>query len=212
VNLQISFIEDGGAETGGANHLRLTLNANRIPAFFPVLQRGFLLNVRVGCSIRSFLRDQLGLTAEYVEQKVQTLFIDGKPVDDLDRTVVRDGSTLALSSAMPGLLGAALRRGGRYAPMRSQMTYEEGEKTVEVKNGQITVKLFNLTLGEMGSLFLERGIGIAAEDLTDCLRKQSGHFWNGCCGVSVDGENIECGRLPNFEWTTGLVYLQVETI
>ena len=34
--------------------------------------------------------------------------LDGKPVDDIGSSFLHDGSTLALSAAMPGLVGATL--------------------------------------------------------------------------------------------------------
>ena len=55
--------------------------------------------------------------------------LDGKPVDDIGAALVQDGSTLALSAAMPGLVGATLRRGGAYSSFRSAITYHEtGER------------------------------------------------------------------------------------
>jgi len=115
--------ESNEVAAGTADRLHLTLRADWIPLFFSLLQKGFMLEVKVGCSVRSLLLDQMGLSAEYIERRIQTLFVDSKPVDDLDRVAIRDGSTLALSSAMPGLLGATLRRGGYYAAMRSQITH-----------------------------------------------------------------------------------------
>ncbi len=97
---------------------------DRYSSFFQFLQGGFFLGASVGCSIHELLCEQLGLGEEYVLQRITTLFLDGKPVDDIDSAVVRDGATLSLSAAMPGLVGAAMRRGGAFASLRSSITAE----------------------------------------------------------------------------------------
>jgi len=80
--------------------------------FFSAAAEGVLLGVPVGCPIRALLREVLGLTDEYIEARLQTVFLDGKPVDDIDGPLSGTGATLALAPAMPGLMGAMLRRGG----------------------------------------------------------------------------------------------------
>jgi len=158
------------------NHLRLTVKAQAVPLFFPILQKGFIQKITVGCSMMSLLSDQFGLSAEYIESRIQTIFLNGKPIDDMDTAIVRDGSILALSSAMPGVLGATLRRGGYYSRMRSQITHVEEVESPQRTDGQIIVKLFNLTIRELGPLFLQRGIWMDKEELKDFFKSQSHHL------------------------------------
>jgi hypothetical protein len=70
------------------------------------------LMVRAGYTVREVLCGHLGVDPNFLERHIQTIFHDGKAVDDLDSEAVKDGSTLALSAAMPGLAGAILRRQG----------------------------------------------------------------------------------------------------
>ncbi len=100
--------------------LRVTMSR---PAFKALLQRGVGIPDGSGASVREFLQGTLGIDAAYVEEKLQTVFLDGHPVDDFDRAVVRPGAVLALSGAMPGLAGATMRRGGFYARMREGITH-----------------------------------------------------------------------------------------
>jgi hypothetical protein len=195
---------------GKADRLCITMKEDLIPLFFPLLQKGVMLKVSVGCSVRSLLLDQLEIPADYIEGRIQTIFIDGKPVDDLDRVAIRDGSTLALSSALPGLLGATLRRGGYYAALRSQITHGEDLGSFKVRNGRITLKLFNLTLKELGPFFLERGIWLDAEDLADFFKRPTVDFRQGCEDTSLNGEKIDPAGLRDRKWKAGRVYLQVK--
>ncbi|HEX9290245.1 MAG TPA: hypothetical protein VF904_12040, partial [Anaeromyxobacteraceae bacterium] len=82
-----------------------------------------------------------------------------------------DGSLLALSAAMPGLVGATLRRSGPYAVMRAAITRTADRTPQEARGGTIVIrlKLFNLLLEEMGPVLLERGMVLDRGDVLDVL-------------------------------------------
>lgn len=143
--------------------------AERVAFFYPLLQKGFVFRTRPGIPVGALLRDGLGLSAEYIEARIQTVFLDGKPVDDLERALLGEGSTLALAPAMPGLMGAMFRRGGYYAPMRGAITHRGGALPQGAGEGRITVKLFGMALRELGPRFLARGIEVGGEDLAALL-------------------------------------------
>ncbi len=167
------------ADAGAKGRLRITVPADRLARFFPLLQKGFALGVLAGCPIRAFLRDRLGLTDEYIEARIQTVFLDGKPVDDIDGALIRDGATLALAPAMPGLMGAMLRRGGHLAPMRSGITHRNDAAPRGIGEGRITVKLFGMALRELGPQLLELGIEVDAGDLARIVRELPGNCREG---------------------------------
>ena len=194
---------------GAATKLYLSLDDRLIPMFFQLLQKGFMIKAHLGCSIKSLLCQQLDLSPEYLKKRVQTIFLDGKPVDDVDSTIVNEGSTLALSAAMPGLVGAIFRRGSRYAHMRSQISRGERIKSSSVKEAMVSLKLFNILLRELGPAFLNRGIWVKGKDLEDLFKRQSTDFWAGCKVAKVDGEKVDLHKLSEIEWTDEEVYLQV---
>jgi len=174
--------ESNRADAGAEGRLCITVPADRVACFFPLLQKGFELGVLVGCPIRALLRNGLGLTDEYIEARIQTVFLDGKPVDDIDTAHVRDGATLALAPAMPGLMGAMLRRGGYYAPMRSGITHRGDAAPRGIGEGRITVKFFGMAVRELGPHLLERGIEVDAGDLARIVRNLPED-----CGEGLDG-------------------------
>lgn len=192
--------------------LELTVHPGLVPLFFPFLQQGVFLKVRVGCSVKIFLREELRLTEEYIERRIQTVFLDGRPVDDLERVAVPNGASLALSAALPGLLGATLRRGGFYAPMRSQITSRQNEESQAVQEGQVTLKLFNLIVRELGPSLLERGIGLGAQEAEDFFRALPDDFWAGCRLALVDSQAVEPVRLRDRSWGAGRVYLTLVAV
>lgn len=180
--------------------LDLVLEAENVKHFFPLLQRGFMFKARVDCSIKAILCEQVGLNPEYVEDRVKTIFLDGKTVDDMDSAVVKDGSTLALSAAMPGLVGAILRRGGHLALLRSQATYREENKPSSPREGLVVLKLFNLIVEELGPLFLKAGIFVRGGDLKGFFLSLPEEFWVGCKTAKLDGQEVGCDHLREMTW------------
>jgi len=123
--------------------LQLTLDSDLISEFYPLLQRGVWLPVTIGCSLMKLLNSQLGITEAYVLDRITTLFLDGKAIDDLTSAYVENGSTLALSTAMPGLVGSTMRRGGHLAAMRGEITYHPSQ-AIATEAGTVKIKLFNM--------------------------------------------------------------------
>lgn len=158
--------------------------------FFRFLQRGFFLGASVGCSVRAILCEQLGLDEKYVLQRITTIFLDGKPVDDIDSAIVRDGGTLSLSAAMPGLVGAAMRRGGALASLRSSITVREDDASEHRGVGVIQLKLFNMVMQELGPQFLRKGITVKASELIDFFQGQQETFWNEVSSMALNGAPI----------------------
>ena len=191
------------------SELCLYLDERLIPSFFYLLQLGFMVKVQAGCSIKTFLCEQLGLSPEYVEKRIQTLFMDGKPVDDIDSAIVKDGSTLALSAAMPGFVGAVLRKGGYYASMRSTISYREEREFEPPQEATVSLKLFNILLREIGPTFLKKGLWIQGKDLEDFIKRQSDDFWAGCKKATVDGKEADLKKLSESKWTDREVFLQL---
>jgi hypothetical protein len=144
--------------------LALKLDGDRLADFFPLLQRGVTLQAVVGGSLRELLCDQLGIPADYVTGRITTIFLDNKPVDNLDCTV-GEGARIALSAAMPGLVGAVMRRSGFYAALRQGITHAGNSGVCEAGSGTVRLKLFNLLLPEIGPLILGRGILVEPAEL-----------------------------------------------
>ena len=189
--------------------LCLPLNSSFIPRFSSILQAGFLVKGRLGDTVVGLLRNQLGLSVEYVNERISTVFLDGKPVDDIDAAIVREGSTLALSSAIPGLVGAAMRRKGFYASFRDTITYREEGQSAPEKEGLFRVKLFNLLIAELGSLFLKRGIYLEVRGLEEFLASQPEGFFEACTGIVLEGQSLPPALLRKIGWSPGTQWIRL---
>jgi hypothetical protein len=149
--------------------ITIELDLTHLPHFYPLLQKGVAVPAVVGCSFKSLLCDQFAIPEQYVTDRITTIFLDNHPVDDLEHAIIQDGSRVALSAAMPGLVGATMRRGGFYAALRQGISQLSQNDSVTTDNGTVTLKLFNLLLAELGPLLLARGI-ILQKDERDELQ------------------------------------------
>jgi hypothetical protein len=122
-------------------------------------------------SVEDFLNRQLGIPSDYLKERVQTVFLDGRALDDFSAALVTDGATIALSAAMPGLAGAVLRRGGFYGAMRRSITHDTRAAWPADEAVTATVKLFNLVAREIGPGLLQKGVRLQASALADLLSR-----------------------------------------
>jgi len=92
-------------------------------------------------------------------------------VEDVDAMKVTDGDTLALLAAMPGPAGATLRKGGKYAAFRQQISLGDDLSVPLLRKGWMILKLLKQVDEEQGSAVSTKGIGISGGDLLDVVRK-----------------------------------------
>jgi len=186
------------AETSVADEsARLVIEpaAEQIPRLATLMSKGCFVRVQTGGSLRDLICDQFKITPEYLKNDIKVLFLNFSPVDDVDSARVHDGAVLALSAALPGLVGAAMRKDG-LSWMRSSITYREGTGAVEQGDGVIFLKLFNLVMADLGEMFLRRGVYIEPASLADFLTTRfDDEFWRKCKKISRNGEPITDGAL-----------------
>lgn len=176
--------------------LRMILPLEQLSAFFPLLQRGVWLRAEVGCSVMSLLTCQFGVAEDYVVERITTLFLDHKPVDDPESSYVNDGSTIALSSAMPGLVGATMRRGGHLAAMRGAISHQ-GQQQQKGGTGKVKIKLFNMVMAELGATFLAQGAKLSSDGLKTLLDEQDDSFWQSFGTAILGSQQIDPASLKS---------------
>lgn len=181
--------------------LTMVLKQEKMSVLFPMLQEGFQVAAQVGCNIQRLLCDQFGLMPDYLANRISTIFLNGKPLDDAASAVVKDGSTLALSAAMPGLVGATFRKDGCLAAFRESITYQqEDDASATCHDGFVTIKLFNLLISEMGPLFLKRGIWVSGSDLRDVLGSHRSDIDTIFKKIEKNGAGIDPQQIADLEW------------
>jgi hypothetical protein len=191
--------------------IKIVTAEDGLAPFLQLLQQGFTVEAQTGCSVDAFLTGQLGLAPDYAKNRIQTIFLNGKPVDDITTARVEAGATLSLSAAMPGLVGALLRKGGVLKSMRESISYTCTAPSAPEDCQPVKVKFFNLIARELGPAFLAHGIRVKGEDFADLISSPSDRFWSSIQSISVDANAAEAAELKALDWTGRAVDLIVET-
>jgi hypothetical protein len=122
------------------------------------LQDGFYVKALSGTAILTFLTDFCKIPENYISDKIKTIFHNGNPVDDIKNVKLYEGSVVAVSGAMPGIVGAMMRIGSPYAPMRESITEKGDEKGIAGETIYVKLKLFNSILKDHGERFAGEGV------------------------------------------------------
>lgn len=178
------------------HRLLFVLNEDNFSFFSSLLQHGFYVKVVTGASIKQMLCDQFGLNPDYVDNRIKTVFYNGSPVDKMETAIIEDGTTLALSAAMPGLVGATFRSSGLLSPFRASISFRPDDvKISAAKKGAVFMKLFNLLISEIGPAFLSNGILVEKTMLYSFLKEQKPIFWAQCRSVFLGDHSIDYEKL-----------------
>jgi hypothetical protein len=192
--------------------IRLTVTNEVLERFCLLTGGGFRIHAQLGGSVRELLCGQLGIGPAYLDDRVQTIFLNGKVVDDPDTATVPAGATIALSAAMPGIAGIMLRRQSPYAPMRSQLSHDDRPGPLgAASEGELVLKLFNLLQRELGPAFLRRGILIPGRALGALLARRFAAFREGILAAEVAGEPVAASVLRDTDWTNRELWLVVRS-
>jgi hypothetical protein len=169
------------------HQVRLVVSSDVIPVFFRLLQQGVQVRGTVGESIGSFLREDLCVEKGFVDKMIQTVFLNGMPVDDIEGVKVKEGATIALSGPMPGVAGATLRRGGYYGSMRKEISCRPEAQGSDLKESHVIIKLFNVLTEILGPGLLEKGVGVRGRELGSLLRDQETLMTRAFRSADLDG-------------------------
>lgn len=181
-----------------------------------LLLRGVRFETTPGKSVQSFLAETLPTDRNYIENSIQTIFLNGQAIDDPETTLITEPGTIALSAAMPGVFGAAFRKNGVYSGLRQRYENNQKKKSATDPSGNIlvTVKCFNRVAEDLGDDLLARGVRLDIEDFTEFWQQQKGVLEKGCRQIIVDGRQ-ETGSQDLMETLRGLtgdLTLEIETV
>lgn len=153
--------------------LLLKVNKGTVPSFTTLLQSGFTIETEPQKTISELLLELPGFTEDYVDERLQTIFLNGMPLDDVSSPVGSGKSVLALAGHMPGLAGAILKRGSVHAPLRSQVSVADSSSPDEGNEpGLVRIKLFGIVAKERGAEILNGGARMNSKKLAAFFRNR----------------------------------------
>ncbi len=177
------------------NITTFVLPENLVCRLHPLLQAGFYVKVTLGVSIEELLSVQFGFDEGYISGRITIVFLDHRPVDDIGSAIIAEGSSIGLSAAMPGLVGAAMRRHGFYAGLRNSIAYGGKGCDRTEKEGMVRIKLFNLLIPELGPFFLNKGIYVASDEWSAFLSREPDYFFEELKKLLPEDEPIPLSAL-----------------
>ncbi|MGD9182581.1 MAG: hypothetical protein PVG15_13960 [Desulfobacterales bacterium] len=187
----------------------LRITATSASVFINMLSAGFSVIANAGCSINEFLSQRCGISEAYIDNRIQTILLNGKAVDDSKSATLQEGATLALSAAMPGMVGSTFRKGGVFAEMRSQISHVTDSLAQQDRQIRLKLKLFNLIAKELGPTFLQKGVYLEGGQFHSFLQRRSEELKAASLLISLNEAKTDVAGLLEMNWENKQVFLQV---
>ena len=192
--------------------LHLNLPPAAASHFSALFSAGVGIKTIAGISLTDLLCRQLAIDPEYVNQRVQTIFLNHRAVDRTEQVIVPAEAVLALSAAMPGLVGATFRKGGALADFRKDISYRDipaPPPDGSHKETLITLKLFNLVARELGSHLLSLGVWIDRRTLAPLVAQILAADPMPIQACRWNGRELSAVQLSGLKWPQGWIALSV---
>ena len=187
----------------------LRIKATSASVFLNMLSAGFSVMASAGCSINEFLSQDWGISEAYINDRIQTIFLNGKAVDDSKSATLQEGANLALSAAMPGMVGSTFRKAGFFAGMRSQISHVKDPLAQQDQQIRVRLKLFNLIAKELGPAFLQKGVHLEGGQFHSFLQHRSEELKAAGLQFSLNEVQTDVTGLLEMNWENKHVFLQV---
>jgi hypothetical protein len=189
-------------------NVELFIAPGTAPMFATVLQAGARIAARPNETLGAFLNRLPGFTQEYIVNEIQTIFLNGTAIDNLESPLTGDNPTLALSAAMPGLAGAIFRKNSFHAALRTTVCEHHSSSAA---SATVTLKLFNSIARDRGPALLREGVAINANSLLTFFEINptlSGHIRRG----RLDSRDGNYNDLTEFLARTSDIRLTVREV
>lgn len=197
-------------ETPQMPRVSLQVKPDVQPRFTTLLQSGIFLVVPQGTTICNLLLTLPGFTAEYIRDRVETVFLNGLPADNMNQKLFGKTAVLALSAAMPGLAGAIFRKGGVHASLRTETATEHRDTNTTRTPVQIRLKLFNIIAVARGALLLSEGCLFSASALIKFLDYRP-PLLKGILHLSVNKQAVSPNMLADKLPMDTIIHLQIRS-
>ncbi|MFW6428627.1 MAG: hypothetical protein ACOCY3_01920 [Desulfosalsimonas sp.] len=194
--------------------LTLTIPAGLSRLMRLLVSRGIKLEAAAGMPVKKFLKQVLPASDDFLENRIQTIFMDGRAVDDTEQTQINASCTIALSAAMPGVFGAAFRKKGIYSGMRAGYTQNPNtdKKNFKEKTVPVTLKCFNQVAEDLGDALLGRGVNMDIKEFEKFWGLQQEVLEKNCVQVEINGSRVSASAVPGFlAGKTGDLKIKIKT-
>lgn len=170
--------------------IAITVSQTEAKPWTHLTQSGVKVPALIGGSVMDFLANQLEFDDNYINTRVMTIFINGKPVDDLYSATIPADARIALGAMAPGVAGLTMCRNNLLSGLRSAITYKNVAET-PVEKGIITLVLFNAIMTDKGADILKKGVTVPACSLNRPIAEAPQSIKS----VTIDGAPLSTDEL-----------------
>jgi hypothetical protein len=132
-----------------------------------LMQQGVLIPCRVGITVEELMLRELAIPDDMAQRRIDVIFLNGMPLDDL-KTVVPQGSRLALAAGLPGIAGLAMKKNSEARALRPSITHTKSS-AIRPEQGCVALVLFSLAIPMLAAHFLRRGVCVESGALSRFL-------------------------------------------
>lgn len=145
--------------------LELLIPADTTNKYTTLLQAGIFEERNTSITVGEFLSSLPGFTTKYIRERIETIFLNGLPIDDLETRIADPSPVLAVSASMPGLAGAIFRKNSFHAALRTTTSHVSADRAQGTGKIMIRLKFFNIIAREKGRDILHHGCLMASDSV-----------------------------------------------
>ncbi len=187
--------------------LRIPVDATK--KYTTILQTGILEERNASTSIGDFLASLPGFTRQYVRERIETIFLNGLPVDDLETILSGPSPVLAISAAMPGLAGAIFRKNSFHAPLRTTAPAPLPVNAQPTEKIMIRLKMFNVIASEKGGALRQNGCVLPSNSVLRFIGYRPQLFSN-LLTLRCDDIPVGLDDLDSILHTSATIFLRIK--
>lgn len=194
--------------TSNIPRLEILIPAGSIHKYTTLLQAGIIVERQSTCSFREFFASLPGFSAEYILNRIETIFQDGLPVDDIEATLQGSSPVIAISGAMPGLAGAIFRKNSFHAALRTSDSSSLNGVLPGAEKVRVKLKLFNVIASEKGGTLLNDGCVMESDSVLKFINYRR-HLFSDQLVLRCDEKTTGLDALAAVLHKSETVYLRI---
>ncbi len=189
--------------------LELLIPAGTSNKYTTLLQAGILEERSASTTIGEFLASLPGFTNHYIRERIETIFLNGLPVDDLETRMSGPSPVLAISASMPGLAGAIFRKNSFHAALRTSKSDSLPDRALSTEKIIIRLKFFNSIASEKGGIILQNGCLMDCDSVLKFINYRR-QLFSHLLALHCDDKAVRLADLETFLPKSENVFLRIQ--
>ncbi len=150
-----------------------------------------------------------GFSTKYIGDRIETIFQNGLPVDDIETGIDGPAPVIAISGAMPGLAGAIFRKNSFHAALRTSDSNALPDKLERSEGVLIRLKFFNVIASEKGGTILNSGCFMKSDSVLKFINYRP-RLFSEVLSLHCNDESLGLDDMKTILHKSETVYLRIQ--